>query len=365
MRTNAEQSGLHRSDVDRERPDGRDVAASSHWQQAASGTRSIVLNGDDISRRAFVGAGLTAMGGLALGWPVRQALGQTADLGGMRRSPVVQVRSHELVTLHGIHEELLGDLLDVALRRLTGLDDLTEAWSRFIKPDDVVALKFDLTGAEALATTPTLLAVLTRSLESAGLGRKRIVAVDVPSELAAEVGVQSARWGWTDNEYDFGSGRDRLAVWLNDVTAIINVPSLMTHNITGLSGCLVNLAYSVVKHPAVAFGANGSPYVADIAALPVIRDKLRLNLVNGFRIVFDGGPLVREGSTWDAGILLASPDPVAADVVGLFLLNQGRSRVGLPPIGGESAEVAYLRHASEVGLGVSEMYQLELSKFKL
>lgn len=312
-----------------------------------------------------MGAGLTAMGGLVLGWPIRRAMGQTVDPARLRRSPVVQVRSPELVTLHGIHEELLADLLDVALRRLTGLDDLKEAWSRFIKPDDVVALKFDSTGSQTPATTPTLLAVLTRSLENAGLKRKQIVAVDVTSESAAEVGVQAARWGWTEDEFDFGSGRDRLAVWLEDVSAIINVPLLMSHNITGLAGCLVNLAYSVVKHPAVAFGADGSPYVADIVALPVIREKLRLNLVNGFQIVFDGGPVVREGSTWDAGILLASPDPVAADVVGLYLLNEGRSRVGLPRIGGESSDVAYLRDASKAGLGVSEMYQLELSKFKL
>jgi len=288
MRTNAEQSELREKDDERERFGGRNIAANSHWRQAASGIQNghgaqaasgaqtdggipmINVNEAGLSRREFVGAGLTAMGGLALGWPVCRAMGQAVDPGRLRRSPVVQVRSPELVTLHGIHEDLLADLLDVALRRLTGLDDLKEAWSRFIKPDDVVALKFDSTGSQAPASTPTLLAVLARSLEKAGLKRNQIVAVDVTAELAAEVGVQAARWGWTEGEFDFGSGRDRLAVWLEDVSAIINVPLLMSHNITGLAGCLVNLAYSVVKHPAVAFGTDGSPYVADIVALPVI-----------------------------------------------------------------------------------------------
>lgn len=317
--------------------------------------------GRTVSRRTFLAGSAAAVGGLALGQMRGSALAQAVRSG---QSPVVQVRSRDVVTVQGVHEDVLYDMVSVVLRRLTGKETVAEAWSRFLGADDVVALKFDPVAAETLGTAPAMLRVLVRSLEDGGFDRSQLVAVDIGAAAADSVGIRSAGWGWTENEVDYGSGQDRLAAWLGDVTAIVNVASLKTHNITKVSGCLVNLAYSVVKHPATAFGKDGAPYVADIAALPQVRGKLRLNLIDASRVIFDGGPSGTDALVWDAGMVIGSPDPVAADTVGMHLINLARERAGLSPVG-DGGGLAYLKAASERGLGVSRMYEIGLQKFKL
>ena len=60
-----------------------------------------------------------------------------------------------------------------------------------------------------------------------------------------------------------GGPRDRLAGVLDQVTAIVNVPFLKTHNLAGMTCCLKNLSHALVKHPAQ-FHTGGCKEVADI-----------------------------------------------------------------------------------------------------
>ena len=286
-----------------------------------------------------------------------------------RRRPdsplVVQVRSSHAVTTRGVHEDVLTDLLDILLKKLTGRDDAADAWRSILKPDDVIGLKFNRSAAEELATTDATLRVLVKSLQKAGFDPARMVGVEVSPAARRETGIQAPDATWSSTEYDFGSGKDRLADWLDQVTAIINVPFLKTHNIAGMTGCLKNLSHALVKHPAQ-YHANGcSPYIGDIVALPPIQKKLRLNLVNALRAVFNKGPEASEDCIWDAGILLGGFDPVAVDTIGLQLLDQLRLTLGLPQKGDKSGSLPYLTAATASGVGVSALFQIELAKIKL
>ena len=323
------------------------------------------FSSDSVTRRAFLRGGLVVAGGAVLGAKGAATFAQTSPVDGPYRSRVVQARSADVVTLRGIRQELLNDLVSVALRRVTGASSETEAWSRILRPDDVVALKFDAVGTDQLATMPTMVRAVAGSLAASGFDMSRVVAVDASASVVAEAGIKPARWGWSPQAVDFASGRDRLAVWLDDVTAIVNVPLLATHSITGLSGSLTNLAYSVVKHPAGAFGHHGSPYVADIVALPQVGRKLRLTLVDALRVVIDGEADSEDAVIWDAGMLLGSVDALAVDVVGLHVVNAARARAGLPSIGKHKDGPAYLDAAGQRGLGARRMYEIELLKFKL
>lgn len=153
-----------------------------------------------------------------------------------------------------------------------------------------------------------------------------------------------------------------LAKVLDQVTAIVNVPFLKTHNIAGFTCCLKNLLHALIKHPARFHGAHGVPFIADIVALPKIREKLRLNLVNALRVVFDRGPDANEDFTWDEGLILAGRDPVACDSMGLETLNSRRSAVGLCAIDRTGSRTAYLRAASQRGLGTANPYRIEVKR---
>jgi uncharacterized protein (DUF362 family) len=208
-------------------------------------------------------------------------------------------------------------------------------------------------------------AVLTRSLTRAGFPADQIVGVEIAPAICEKLGIKPAVGGWAREEVDFGSGKDQLAAWLDQVTAIINVPFLKHHNIAGFTCCLKNLSHAVVKHPAQLHANGCSPYIGDIVALPQIQSKLRLHLVNGLRGVFDRGPEAQEDFIWDGKFFLAGLDPVAVDRVAVDLLDEVRGTLSLPPIAANGEPPAYLTAASGRGLGEAKLYRIELERIKL
>jgi hypothetical protein len=318
-----------------------------------------------ISRRQFLVRGAVTAGAASL-------VGRTSLADALPHAPVpedpppdiVQVRSDAVLSPRGMHDGVLLDMLHVLLERLTR-KSVADAWRSIIRADDVVALKFNGSGADGLGTSEVMLRTLVTSLSEAGFDPDRMVAIEVSPAIRAETRTQAPDHGWSTVETDFGSGRDQLAAWLEQVTAIINVPFLKTHNIAGVTGCLKNLSHAVIKHPAQ-FHDNGcSPYIGDIVALPAVRSKLRLHLVNALRVVFDKGPRATEECIWDAGMLLGGFDPVALDTVGLTIVDRVRETLRLPRISASGGPPAYLAAAARTGLGTDRLHQIRVHKVKL
>ena len=278
-------------------------------------------------------------------------------------STVVRVKSEYVLATRGIHEGVLQDMLESVLRKLTGADDVVAAWGAIVEPGQRLALKFNHSGADGLGTSDPMLRVLVRTLVKAGHRPQDLVAIEVSPALRQETETSTPKVGWSKETYDFGSGTDQLASWLADVDGIINVPFLKHHNIAGMTCCLKNLSHALVKHPAQFHRHGCSPYIGDIVSLPEIREKLRVHLVNGVRIVFDGGPEAREDFIWDGKLLLGGFDPVAVDVVGLQILDRVRRVLNLPLIAA-SGPPAYLSAAEKRGLGTARLHQIEVRKVK-
>jgi hypothetical protein len=230
--------------------------------------------------------------------------------------------------------------------------------------NDVVGLKFNRSGAEGLGVTEPFADALITSLLEAGFEIRQIVAIEAPDGVYRRHGVLRPVHGWDEQPTAFASGQDMLANVLDQVTAIVNVPFLKTHNIAGFTCCLKNLSHALIKHPARFHGAHCAPFITDIVALPKIREKLRLNLVNALRVVFDRGPDANEDFTWDEGLILAGRDPVACDSIGLETLNSRRAAVGLNAIDRSGPRKAYLRATSERGLGTANPYRIEVTNIR-
>lgn len=311
----------------------------------------------DQSRREFMRrAGCLAASALTGAARTGLALGQVkaadpAPTSRPRASTVVQVRADDIVRDNVIRMDVIGEMLAGVLCRLTDRERPADAWRAILRPDDVVGIKFNGTGARELATTPQLARVLVRSLVAAGWEPRRLVLIEVSDVLREQLGTTAPVVGWSAQSHDFGSGKDCFARVLDQVTAIINVPFLKTHNIAGMTGCLKNLSHALVRSPSRYHANHCSPFIADIVAAAPIRSKLRLHLVNALRAVFDKGPTASTETMWPAGALIGSFDPVAADTVGLEMLNVQRSAHGLPPIDDAERPVPYLRDAQRRGLG--------------
>jgi len=332
------------------------------------GNRAIdtpLLNDDAIqrapSRRVFLGLAAVSC------WPARRLI---AAAGRSKRilkldpvtplSVVAEVVNPHVVNGAVVHHPLVREMLDAALKAVTGAPGAREAWRGLLGEDDVVGLKFNRSGQFVIGTTPSFAGALIESLIAAGFGPERIMCLEAPDGVEEQFGCRPAPAGYAREETEFGSGSDQLASALAEITAIINVPFLKDHNIAGMTCALKNLSHGLVKHPARFHGNRCSPYVADIVALPEIRDKLRLNLVDGLRVVFDGGPDATSYNVADAGFVLASTDPVAVDAVGLTIINRVRKARGLAELASGPGDIDYLAAAHIRGLGIAVAHGINI-----
>ncbi len=315
-----------------------------------------------LSRRDFLAQGSALAVGAAVGAPL---LIQNQTYAGPALSPdptVVRIRSEGITNEGQIDRRVLKEMVEHSLRTLTGTETMVAAWMSVLKPDDVVGLKFNQSASRELGITIEMAEILASSLVEAGFDRSKLSLLEVPEAVYEETGTTKPHLGWSKEEASFGSGRDQLSIWLDQVSAVINVPFLKSHNIAGLTACLKNISHSMVKHPARFHENHCCPYIADIVALPKIRSKLRLHIVNAIKMVYAGGPEAREGHVWNANTLLLSRDPVAADTISLEELNNVRIAHGLEPIQAKNGLIKYLAQAAERGLGRAELHNVPLVK---
>lgn len=329
------------------------------------------------SRRSFlkrvgqVGAA-SALGRVVAGGAVSEAANSATTLPAPVRRPdtgpidetaksiVAPVVREAVVDREQIHRQLLREMVEDGVCAVTGAVQPGEAWNKLFRPDDIIGIKFNQVGSKELATTDVMAAQLVKSLGAAGFAPERIVLIEVPTHLAVQLGTRPRVFGWTDEEVSFGSGQEQLAAVLKDVTAIINVPFLKTHNIAGMTGCLKNLSHALVRRPGRYHANACTPFVGDIVALPQIRSKLRIHIVNAIRAVFDGGPAVTSPGTWDHAGLIISQDPVAADAVSINVINDRRASARLAPIGNALGQVPHVHAAARAKLGTDDQDYIKL-----
>jgi uncharacterized protein (DUF362 family) len=280
-------------------------------------------------------------------------------------SRVTLAESDRIVVGRMLHPAQLREMITESLQTLTGRAVPADAWHQLLKPDDTIAIKANHSGAEVIGTTPPIIDALMALLKEAGWGPEKIVLIEVPMPVQRSHNTLPAREGWQPEETDFGSGRDRLAAVLDQVSAIINLPFIKSHNIAGMTCGLKNLSHALIKHPAKCHANGCSPYIGDIVALPQIRSKLKLTIVNGFRVVFDGGPEAIETNVLAAGRLLMGTDPVATDTAALTVLDAIRRSRNLPPIGRNGPFLDYLDRAAEKGLGTNDLDAIDVKRINL
>ncbi len=282
-----------------------------------------------------------------------------------QRSRVIEVRSPRAVDSSTIHERRLREMISLALRMVTDKPTAAEAWQEILKPDDVIGLKFNRSGADGLNTTEPFVRLLVESLTLAGWAPEQIVLIEIDHHIVRRLKTQPRVPGWLDERVRFDSGEDQFAAVLGQVTAIVNVPFFKANRMAGMSGCLKNLSHAMIRRPAhfhantkpnpkrgvLRAGSWCSPYVGDIVAAPILADKIRLHLVNAMRTCCEPMSEPRGHALEMYGAVLAGRDPVAIDMVGLELLNQQRIARKLPPLAKRDDPLPQHVAASDAGVG--------------
>lgn len=269
-------------------------------------------------------------------------------------SRVVEVQSRVFEAGSFVAPVQAAEMINLGIQILTGESTPKESWKRILQDAKRIGIKLNSVGDDALQINEGVAHAVVMSLGDAGYTPDAITLIEAPPGVASSLGTPVPASGW-GIEIPVGDTTDQLAQYLFDVDAIINVPLLKTHQLAGMSGAMKNLSHALLRHPA-RFHANGcSPYVGNVIGHDAVSRKLRLNIVNAFRIVARNGPEANGRDILNVGTLLLGFDPVAVDSVGYALLLRERRRLGLT----EPFDVPYLKAANADDVGRQEAHLVE------
>lgn len=328
-------------------------------------------------------------------------------LPGLLPGKVVEIRNAKAIVGNRVSQPVAGQMLEQGMKELTGARSAREAWAKFVEPKDIVGIKINPSGAPACCSSPEIVREIISAVEALGVPAKNVVVYDRFSyeiEIGSYqallppgvriVGIQEAFAAGGEYEPNvycdanfFGEWETRsymANVVAHEVTKIINVPTMKDHSASGVTGALKNLAYGTFNNVARSHRAPYSftnPLIGMMCTVEPLRSKSVLNIMDGMRQVWHGGPLTQVQSFIDqTGILLLSTDPVAMDSIELEAIESKRREKGAPSvwqhdpksITGNSEEFyhdatknlffrqpGHIAAAGKLGLGVSDLKQID------
>jgi hypothetical protein len=260
---------------------------------------------------------------------------------------------------------LLADAAGSAIARAAGEAGPVEAFRALFGPRDVVGLKVNALAGRRLAPSPALVDRLTDWLQRAGVPARQILVWDRSDRELRAAGYSLRRsgsgvrchgtgqdWDWTPREW--GPGASCFArVLVEDLTALINVGVVKDHDLAGVSAALKNW-YGVIHNPNKYHDDGCHPFVAHLAAHPLIRDKHKLTVVDAIRPQCHAGPAASPRWQWKHEGIWASTDPVAVDTVARELIDGRRAMEKLPSLAEEGRAPRWIAEAAKLGLGESD-----------
>ena len=309
------------------------------------------------------------------------------------RARVVIVHDPKATTAFQPDPDRVHGMVRLGLKQLTGKEDAA-AWQSLVSTQDIVGLKVLSAPGRLSGTRPAVVRAVIRELLAAGLPPNHIVIWDRKlgdlraagfADLAAEwrvrvAGSSDAGWDasqfyenshlgrlvWGDLEFGRkgeGLGRKSFVSSLvsTQMTRIIQITPLLNHNVAGVSGNLYGLAMDSVDNN---LRFEGQPEllaraVPEICALPVLGDRVVLNIVDALMCQYQGEETMLLHYSTVLNQLRFSTDPVALDILSIEELKRQREAAQVAPLKG-SPELYQI--ATELWIGVSDPTRIAVEK---
>lgn len=268
-------------------------------------------------------------------------------------------------------------MLTKALTELTGKSDLPTAIGQFVHKDDIVCVKVNGIALKNMGTNKELVLPFLEAMIESGvkpenitvleqyggfLDGTRVNASNVPKGV--KIAVHGNGNATMDDRLIPGTGtRTKFVRYLTEATAAINFALVKDHSICGYTGALKNMTHGCSINPHDFHVHHASPQIAMMYAQDVIKSRVRLCIADAFKVMADGGPLwKRPEAVKPYEAVMVSTDPVALDVVGWEIVDKFRSELKLKSLKDAGREPAYIKAASDLGLGVFERSQIQLKE---
>jgi uncharacterized protein (DUF362 family) len=320
---------------------------------------------------------------------------------------VIELREPKAIVRNRVSQSIVRQMLEHAMKELTGEKSAQVAWAKFVEPHDIVGIKINPSGAPACCSSPEIVREIIAAVQSVGVPARNILVydrysyeIDIASYQALLppgvriVGIQEAfagAAGYESNVYCeanlFGEWETRsymANIVAHEVTKIINVPTMKDHSASGVTGALKNLAYGTFNNVARTHRApysSTNPLIGLMCTVEPLRSKSVLHIMDGMRQVWHGGPLTQVQEFIDQpGILLVATDPVAMDTIELEAIEAKRHEKGAPSLGDHNPnsittdsnifyhdpaknlffrQPGHVAAAGKLGLGVGDLKQID------
>jgi hypothetical protein len=265
--------------------------------------------------------------------------------------------------------ETIRQMLDAAIAKLTGLDDAQAAWAALFAPQERVAIKVNTIQGSGLWTHVPLALVVAECLQDAGVPAEQIVIFDRYGLELKSAGYTLNKDGagvrciGTDINYTGGGKLMGVDVKFSDILmncdALINIPVLKQHGVTGISFALKN-HYGTFDSPSRFHEGRARQALGELNAMQPIKERTRLTIGDVLAVAAGSWYSVATGDS-----ILMSFDPVAHDATGLQIYGDVMTSQGRNSTLATKLATPWLENAAALGLGTHDPAHIELMEVSL
>lgn len=305
--------------------------------------------------------------------------------------------------------EAAHEMVKESLLTLTGKKSINDAWLMFVTPGEKIGLKVNPVAGKLLSTSVEVVQAIVTQLKNAGIPASDIVIWDRRKPQLEETGFTPENFpgtnimgtehkdendSWYDENGDLhglkmidkkwyyfadveGDYKEETLPYMinqgkysyfskictREVDKIINIPILKNAGST-VTLCLKNLAYGAISNTGRLHSKLWADTCAEVCAFPPLRDKVVLNIVDGIKGCYNGGPGANPQFITNYNTVLAGTDPVAVDTIGYEIILKKRIEEKI-----QEADLPrsrkFLEMAEELGLGFTNPDKINHEKVEL
>jgi hypothetical protein len=297
---------------------------------------------------------------------------------------VIEIRNSRMIKDDVKSRDAIREAVARGMKELTGTTDAVDAWKSFFEPGDIVGVKMNPVGNPLANSSSELMLEVLDGLKAAGVKAKDIIVFEryrdefigakmhlaVPDGIAwtglgiayngkqidikgddEKSGDLDRVTGYDPDEFmvmelvmggldpkDDRTRRSHLGLLVTRrVNKLVLLPVLKDHGSAGVTGALKNMSHGLVNNVC---RSHSSPdtnvcnqFIPQVVSHPIIRRKCVLQIMDGIKGVYQGGPGGRRPEwTWENNALFFATDPVAMDHVAWRYVDAKRKEKGLPPV---------------------------------
>lgn len=284
----------------------------------------------------------------------------------MNRSKVVVIKGKGVIDPAGdMARTKIVQMLSLGFRNLTGAREAGEGLASLFARGERIGIKINTIGGRKISTRPELSLSLAGLLIKNGQPDKNIVIWDRTNRELRDAGyslsdsptalkvfaTDTSGAGYETEVFSHRNiGSLFSTIQSNFVTASISLAILKDHGLAGVTAGMKNY-FGAIHNPNKYHDSHCDPFIAELFESGPIKDKHRLSILDALVVQYHRGPSFHTQWAERSGTLIFSLDPVAADAVGWRLIEELRSKKGLPSLKEEDREPVYLSTAEKLGLG--------------